>query len=323
MIRNFCLKLQLGVLLLSGLMTFAQGTPNKAPVEPAAQTATPQSPLHTRDLLWQKMVGEVTRSEKAFDGAMGVVIRDLTDGREFAVNADDIFPAASSIKLALLAELYRQSQSGTGAKLTDPYTFRKEDLVEDSAVMQNLTPGVSRVTNHDLAGFVVAVSDNAAANVLIGRVGMDNVNHLMDSLGLHQTRLRRKMIDIEAAKKGNENVSTPREMSALLEAMYREKVLNASMTEAYFDLMCTKKESSIPKLLPESTRIANKSGELDGVRNDSGIVFLKGRPYVISVMTTYARDEHAAADAISRISLVAYRYFEAVAVGSEYGRKME
>ncbi len=268
------------------------------------------------------MTGEVTRVENGFDGAMGVVIRDLSDGREFVLNGDDIFPTASSIKLPLLAELYRQSQSGTGAKLTDLYTFRKEDLVEDSAVMQNLTPGVTRVTNRDLAGFVVAVSDNAATNVLIDRVGMENVNRMLDSFGLHQTRLRRKMIDIEAAKKGNENVSTPREMSALLEAIYRKKVLNPEMTEDFFNLMCTTKDSPLPRLLPDGTRIANKPGELDGVRTDSGIVFLKQRPYVISVMTTYARDEHAASEAISRISLIAYRYFEAVAIGSDYGRKM-
>jgi len=283
----------------------------------------PQSPLHTRDLLWQKMTTEVTHVEEHFDGAMGVVIRDLTDGKEFAINGDDIFPTASSIKLPVIAELYRQSQNGTGAKLNDPYTFRPEDLVEDSAIMMNLTPGVTRVTNHDLAGFVVAVSDNAAANVLIDRVGMENVNHMLDSLGLHQTRLRRKMIDIQAAKQGKENVSNPHEMAALLEALYRGKVLNPAMTQDFFNLMCTSKESPLPRLLPAGTRIANKPGELDGVRTDSGVVFVNNRPYVISVMTTYARDERAASDAISRISLVAYRYFEAVAVASDYGRKME
>lgn len=289
----------------------------------SAQTSAPPSPLHTRDLLWQKMTGEVARMEKTFDGVMGVVIRDLTDGREFAVNADDIFPTASTIKVPMLAELYRQSQTGSGAKLTDLYTFRKEDLVDDSQDMQNLTPGVTRLTNRDLAGFVVAVSDNAATNVLIDRVGMDNVNRMLDSLGLHQTRLRRKMIDLEAARKGNENISTPREMATLLEDIYRNKLLNQATTEQFFDLMCTKKESFIPRLLPDSLRIANKPGELDAVRNDAGIVFVKNRPYVISVMTTYAHDEHAAADTISRISLVAYRYFETVAAASDYGRKME
>jgi len=301
----------LGVLSCAAL---AQSTPSTA--------LAPQTPLHTRALLWEKMTTDVAHVENDFDGVMGVVIRDLTDGKEFALNADDIFPTASSIKLPMLAELFRQSQSGSGAKLADPYTFRSEDLVPDSAIMENLTPGVSRVTNRDLAGFVVAVSDNAATNVLIDRVGMENVNRMLDSLGLHSTRLQRKMMDLKAAQEGRENISSPRDMSALLEALYRGKVLNPKMTDDFFKLLSTTKDSPLPRLLPDGTRVANKPGELDGVRTDSGIVFLKERPYVISVMTTYARDEHAASEAISQISLIAYRYFEAVAIGSEYGRKM-
>ncbi len=286
--------------------------------------ALAQSPqLHTRDLLWQKMTADVTAVQQHFDGVMGITIRDLTDNREFTLNPDDIFPTASSIKLPLLVELWRQSQTGTGQKLTDLYTFRKEDVVPDSAIMENLTPGVSKVTNRDLAGMVVAVSDNSATNVLIDRVGMDKVNAMLDSQGLHKTRLRRHMMDIAAAKVGNENVSTPREMTQLLEAVYRGKILNPQMSEDFWNLMCTKKESPLPRLLPDDLRIANKPGELDGVRTDSGLVFLKNRPYVISVMTTYAPDERAASAAIAQISLIAYNYFHAVAISSDYGRKME
>jgi beta-lactamase class A len=269
------------------------------------------------------MTAQVSEIQSHFDGAMGIVIRDLTDGREYTLNADDIFPTASSIKLPMLAELYRQSQSGTGAKLTDLYTFRKEDLVPDSGIMENLTPGITKVTNRDLAGMVVAVSDNSATNVLIDRVGMDNVNKMLDSLGLHTTRLRRHMMDLKAAQQGNENISTPREMSALLEDIYRGKVLNKEMTDDFFRLMTTHKDSPIPSLLPDDLKIANKPGELDGVRCDSGLIFEKNRPYILSVMTTYARDEHVAHDAIAQISLIAYRYFHAVAIGSGYGRKME
>jgi beta-lactamase class A len=165
------------LLALLSCVAFAQSTP---PSSSATQT-----PLHTRELLWQNLTADVAQVEKQFDGVMGVVIRDLTDGHEFALNSDDVFPTASSIKLPMLAELYRQSQTGSGAKLTDLYSFRGEDLVPDSAIMQNLTPGISQVTNRDLAGFVVAVSDNAATNVLIDRVGMENVNHMLDSIGLH------------------------------------------------------------------------------------------------------------------------------------------
>src|SRR5207302_3897033 len=90
------------------------------------------------------------------------------------------------------------------------YTVQSADLVPDSDIMNGLTPGVTRVTLSDLATMMVAVSDNSATNVLIDRVGMQNVNAMLDSLGLSHTRLRRKMMDLEAAKQGRENISTPR-----------------------------------------------------------------------------------------------------------------
>ena len=110
---------------------------------------------------------------------------DLTDGRTFLLNPDAVFAQASSIKVAVLAELYRQQQESdhgaTGkASLSDLYTVNASDLVADSAIMGGLTPGVTRVTNRDLATFMVAVSDNSATNVLIDRVGMENVNAMLD-----------------------------------------------------------------------------------------------------------------------------------------------
>jgi len=282
--------------------------------------AAPTDPIRTRELLWQKLNSDVTGIQRGFDGVMGIAIRDLTDGHEILINADEVFPTASSIKISVLAELYRQSQTGQGARLSDQYTVRKEDIVADSAIMENLTPGVSRITNRDLAGFVVAVSDNAATNVLIDRVGMENVNHTLDSLGFHQTRLRRKMMDLQAAQQGRENIATPREMAALLETLFRGKVLNKESTDDFFKLLSSCKKGQIPRLLPEDLKIANKPGELAGVRNDNGIVFVKDRPFVISVMTSYAQDERAAELAISRIAELAYRYFDMVGSASNYGR---
>src|SRR5437660_11415673 len=124
-----------------------------------------EAPGDTRgDLLWKKLDARVEEITSRLDGVMGVAILDLTDGRILLRNADRVFPTASSIKLAILLELYRQDQearSGTKekAKLDDTYTFDPKDLVEDSRIMAGLTPGVTRVTNRDLAQFVIAVSD--------------------------------------------------------------------------------------------------------------------------------------------------------------------
>ncbi len=280
--------------------------------------ASAQTPAK-QDVLWQKLESSINDVDRSLDGVLGVAILDLSSGRKFLLHADDVFPQASSIKIAVLAELYRQAQDGK-LKLTDLYTVQASDLVADSDIMNGLTPGVTRITLRDLATMMVAVSDNSATNVLIDRVGMENVNALMDSLGLAHTRLRRKMMDLNAAGEGRENVSTPAEMMALLESLYRGKVFNQQLTTDFFKMLSIHKESFIPRDLPEGLKVANKPGELEGVRNDSGIVFVENRPYVICVMTTYLRRERDGEQAISRISATAYSMFDRLARASEYGR---
>lgn len=276
-------------------------------------------PDDKQQVLWQKLQATINEVDRNLDGVLGLAILDLTSGQTLLIHADDVFPQASSIKIAVLATLYRQAQEGK-LKLTDLYTVQASDMVPDSFIMLGLTPGVTRITNRDLATMVVAVSDNAATNVLIDRVGMDNVNALMDQLGLPHTRLRRKMMDVKAAAEGRENVSTPREMMTLLEDLYRGKVLNKELTDDFFKVLSTPKDSFIPRQIPDGVRIANKPGELEAVRNDSGVVFAQNRPYIICVMTTFLGNERTGEEAISKISGAAYRMFDRLGRASEYGR---
>jgi beta-lactamase class A len=127
-------------------------------------------------------------------------------------------------------------------------------------------------------------------------------------------------MDLKAAGEGRENISTPREMMTLLENIYKEKLLNHEMSQDLLRLLSTHKDSWIPRDLPPDLRVANKPGALEGVRNDSGIVFAQNRPFVICVMTTYLGSEREGEEAISRISLAAYRMFSRLGTASEFGR---
>ncbi len=309
-----------------------------------AQTATPASPPDGTQHLMAKLEAEIVQTSRELDGVLGVALTDLSTGQQLLHNADQVFPTASVIKLAVMAGLYHQEQQGAAAsttrlgaaekpgpsgsgkyaRLADLYTVRKEDLVADSDVLGGLTPGLSQVTNRDLAQFVVAVSDNAASNVLIERVGMENVNALLDSLGLKQTRLRRKMMDLEAARQGRENVSTPREMAALLAAIYSGKVLQKPLADDFFKLLSSGRTHYKAMFraggMPEDVVIAEKEGALEGVRADCGVVFVPGRPFVLCVMTSYLADERAGESAISRIAGAAYRTFDRLGRASPYGR---
>lgn len=306
-----------GVVLLSLVATQAQ-----APAPPLTRIAgTPGQ----SELLWQKLDATVQQVNRELNGTMGVAILDLTDGRTLLLNPDAVFAQASCIKVTVLAELYRQDQQaeqGTPgkARLTDMYTMDSSDLVADSAIMAGLTPGMTKLTNRDLATFMVAVSDNSATNVLIDRVGMANVNAMLDSLSLTHTRLQRKMMDVKAAQAGRENLSTPREMMTFFADLYQGKLLNQTITNNYFKELSTKKSSDIPRFLPEDLMIANKPGELAGVRNDIGVVFVPNRPFVIVVMTAYLQHERDGNDAIAKIAKAAYEYFVRVGRSSAYGR---
>ena len=284
------------------------------------------TPLNAKQqVLWDHLRQALTDVEQRLDGVMGVAVLDLNSGQKLLIRPDEIFPQASSIKIAVLAELYHQAQQSAHgvsgkATLTDRYVIRAADIVPDSSILGGLTPEVSSLTNRDLATIMVAVSDNSATNVLIDRVGMDNVVRLTESLGLAHTQLRRKMMDLQAAAQGRENISTPREMMELLEQLYRGKVIGPPLLDDFFNVLATNKNSWIPRDLPADLKIANKPGELEGVRNDSGIVFLKNRPYVICIMTTYLSNERAGEEAITRISRLAFDLFDRLSRASDLGR---
>ena len=224
-----------------------------------AQSAAP-SPAKQK-VLWQKLEADIHEVDQRLDGVMGVAIEDLASDDHLFLHEDEVFAQASSIKIAVLADLYLQAQQGK-LKLTDLYTVQSSDLVPDSDIMGGLTPGVTRLTLRDLATMMVAVSDNSATNVLIDRVGMANVNAMLDSLGLTHTRLRRKMMDLQAAKEGRENISTPREMMMLLAAIYHGKVMDKESTADFFKMLSTNKDSLIPRDLPPDLKVANKPGDV-------------------------------------------------------------
>lgn len=251
-----------------------------------------------------------------YDGVMGIYVKDLTSGQTFSVNPDTIFPQASSIKIPLLIELMRQAQSGK-INLNARVDIHRDALVGGSGVLQFFSDNGSSISIHDLAILMILLSDNSATNLLIDRVGMNSVNSMLDGLGLHNTRLARKMIDIPAEQADRENHSTPREMAALIEQLYAGKLLDAEHTKATLEILEYPKESPLRAGVPENITVAEKPGSLNGAQCDSGIVLLEGRPYIISVMTTYNHTDGNAA--ITSVSRVVFDYFDRLAHSNSYG----
>jgi beta-lactamase class A len=268
-------------------------------------------------VLMDKLRARIEAVDRGLDGVLGVAVKDLNTGATVTLRPDDVFPQASSIKLAVLYELFRQAEEGRLdlAETTRPGLPR----VGGGGVLQVLGDRVS-LTWRDLAVLMMGWSDNEATNLLIERVGLDAVNRRLDALELPRTRLQRKMIDLEAARRGRENVSTPSEMVRLAEALYRGAGLSPARAKDLLDVATVAKDSPFRAPLPPSLRVMDKPGDLEGVRCVTAVVDLPGRPYAAAIMTTYLRREEDGEAAIREISAAIYQTFDRLARASEHGR---
>lgn len=263
-----------------------------------------------------KLSSDLNRFAASYDGVMGIFVKDLTSGETFAVNADTVFPQASSIKIPIFIELMRQAQAGK-LRLAERVEIHRAALVGGSGVLQFFSDGGSQISWRDLASLMVVLSDNSATNLIIDRVGMDNVNSMLDGLGLSKTRLARKMIDIAAEQADRENQSTPRQMGTLIEMLNAGKLLDPEHTRLVLEILEYPKDSPLHAGVPPAITVAEKPGSLSGAQCDSGIVFLAGRPYVISVMTTF--NPGSGDPSITTVSGRVFSYFDRLAHANSYG----
>ena len=301
----WCIVLVLGASPVFGPHS-APGTLHQAPGTPQN---TPSSVLAAE--LKAKYASRMSELATGVDGVVGYAVLDLTSGDRFGHLDTAVFPTASTIKLAIVYELFKQVEEGT-IRLDQTIVLDRSKAVGGSGVLYQL--GTPTLSVRDYATLMVVLSDNTATNVLIDLLGMDNVTRRMAGLGLTATKLRRHMIDLAAARRGDENVSTPGEVVRLLEIL--------SKSPDAIALLEKPKTSRLRAGLPPDVRTADKPGELEGVRVDAGIVSAKNRPYILCVMTTYLKNEADGEKAIEEMSRVSYEYFRRLGAGLEYGRQV-
>lgn len=283
----------------------------------AAPARAADLPPKQADLL-AKLQARAQGADTRLDGVLGVYVEDLATGATVALRADEVFPTASSIKLAVLYELFRQAEEGRIdlGEVTQPPATR----VRGGGVLQELGPRVS-LTWRDIAVLMMGWSDNEATNVLVRRVGMDAVNRRLDALGLPRTRLRRQVMDLEAARRGDENVSTPRELARLAAAVARGDGLAPGRAKDLLAVASVADEGShFRRGLPDGVRAVSKPGALEGVRCEAAWVDVPGRAYTAAIMTSYLRREADGEAAIADLSAAIYGTFDRLARSSEYGR---
>ncbi len=254
---------------------------------------------------------------QAFHGEMGVYAKDLDTGETIAVNADRRFPTASLIKVAVMAEVFRQMGEGRFAKTT-PVTLRDDAKAGDETVPLNMLHDGTVLTVGDLLHFMIAYSDNTATNLLLELVGTPSVDKLLDSYGLTKTRLYRPTFrdghaDVlpEEEKEYGLGSTTPREAATLMALIADGKVVSRAACDEMIALLAQQQDRAmIPRSLPfgsEEILVANKTGwdeeknpDAKGfrgdVRNDAAYVKTKKTRYVIAICARKIQDKSASVD---------------------------
>jgi beta-lactamase class A len=269
--------------------------------------------------LWSKLAAEIETRIAAFEGVAGASCEDLTTGATVMVNADEVFPTASTIKIHILAHLLELEEQGT-LELDQRVTIDHRGDYPGSGVLAYLDSDIE-LSRRDVASLMIIVSDNTATNMCIDWATYDGVNEMAARLGLSSTKLRRKMQDHESVAAGLENVSSPRDLVSFLGQLYRGEGLSKAVCAETLRIVRKPKHGYMTPALPEDLVVANKPGGMEFVRNDAGIVYLPRRPYTLCVMTKYGTTPHVVRERfISDLGEVVYGYMSMLDRSGPYGQ---
>jgi len=267
--------------------------------------APPSPPASTLAARVQKLV--------AASGAEVAVVMKTIDGRdELRIDADKVFHAASTMKIPIMIELFRQAEAGT-LSLDEPLQVRNEfHSIVDGSVYQlsvdddsdaDVYKAVGKtMTLRQLCEVMITVSSNFAANLLIERVGAANVRRTVDRLGASGMVVLRGVEDQKAFDKGLNNTTTAAALAVLMEKLAKgEAVSRKADAEMVAILKRQKFHDAIPSGVPDGVEVAHKTGNITRIHHDAAIVY-GPRPYVLVVLVRGIQEQTVSGPLMASIS---------------------
>ena len=246
-----------------------------------------------------------------------VAFRTLDRRSEWLRRADESFHAASTMKVPVLIELYRQVRAGR-VRLDEPLLIRNEfhslvdgsafalDPKDDSEVALYQAVGTTR-TLRELNELMITVSSNLATNLLMDKLGVENIRAGVHALGADGMNVRRDLEDGKAFERGLNNTTTAGALLRLMEAIARGQAVDADASRQMIAVLERQTVNDrIPAGLPAGIRVAHKTGEITAIRHDAAIVFA-ARPFVLVVLTRGGNDPQQASALIAEITRQLYR----------------
>jgi beta-lactamase class A len=317
------------LMCLAPLAAFAQA--------PSAGTPPANEPLRAR---LQELVN-------AFPGTMGVAVRDLKTGEEVSINGNQLFPMASVYKIPIMVEVFRRLDAKKFS-LDDRIELTDNERTLGSGVLTLLSNGL-QPTIKDLITLMIVLSDNVATDILLKKVGAENVTATMRSLGVDNVRVDRTTFELirdfvvlfdERAQdktyreimalartrepspeklgaaerefaKVMKDVASPRSMALLLDKIVKGE---AASRESCRQMMTILRQQMfnqrLPRYLPESSGMAHKTGTIGSTTNDAGVMFVRGRPIALVVFTVDKRvGRGEVEEQMGRLARVVYDFF--------------
>jgi beta-lactamase class A len=239
----------------------------------------------------------ISAATAGFSGTVSIFAKNLDTGTTFALRPDDRVRTASTIKLPILCATFAAVKEGR-LKWTDPTTLHDADKVSGSGILGEFSDGV-KLPLVDLTHLMIVLSDNTATNLVIDSVTADYVNDYMDKLGLKGTRSMRKVrgdgADLKspsgfskagldpANQKYGLGSSTPREMVILLERIEKGEIVSPEASKEILKVLKRQRDTNGIARRMADVVVANKSGALDHLRSDVGIVYAKGNRIAMAI----------------------------------------
>jgi beta-lactamase class A len=291
----------------------------------------------------------------SFPGKVGVYVRNVETGATVAINADGTYPMASTYKVAIMVQVFREVEAGK-MSLDERVTLKQSDIHPGSGLFAYMAPGLAP-TIHDLLLMMITVSDNEATDILLSRVGATNVTATLKSLGIRNIRVDRsteqiisdwlgaadpqfrgktaaemlahpeffaKLTQEQMDKAGQSftddprDHTSPRAMAELLEKIVTSKAASEKSCHDMLGIMQKQEHRGrISRYLGEMTT-ATKSGTIGLTTNDVGVLYVGNQHVVITVYTVKAStlvQTDQAEDVIGRIAKATYDYFNAIGAG--------
>lgn len=255
----------------------------------------------------QNLPAKLHQLTASYESRVGVAFIDPKSGWIFSINGSSEFPAASVAKVPVMAAAYHLADSGL-LNLERKVPFHNRDKLGGSGVLQWLRGGRT-YTIRNLIRLMIVLSDNTATKLVVDTLGLKRINQYLTNIGLTETIINDPTMLVEPPALFN-NRTTPNDMAKLIEKIYRSKGFSSAAAKEMLSFMRSQKYRwGLWRGVPPGTTIANKTGNLEGILNDVGIIYTKKGNYILAVFTQQFKKQREARLIINNISRITYEEY--------------